>query len=545
VDGIGAASGAALNYEVTEDNASTAIKSVSSVGTPTNTFTNLEAADGNYHIITHATNDIDWIYGFSVGGGRTATEATFTGYLTGANDAMLIQAYDFVGADWETRALLPGKAGSSNDVISIPLLSKHTGTGSDIGKVYIRLEADGAMTSPVLNTDALTVAAVNIGQSVGYALGRVWIDTADGVAGTESFVNGTADNKSLTLADALTVAGNLNIKEFGTTRDSTLAPAADFNDFTVYGTGYAFTLGGHDYAGTHIYHASPITGIATSAVNTDHFDVLDSIIGDVTVDDAHFTRCGFTGTVTLGGVGSGTPGELKMIECFSLIPGSSTPILDFGTGSENHNVTIADWQNGIEIQNFNVTGTGGTDLLSLSGTGQIIINANCDGGTIHLRGQWKITDNSSGAVTITQDDPATDITAILVDTGTTLDGKIDTIDTVVDAIKVTTDKFVFTVANQVDANMVAISDDATAAAVFEALMDGAVIVQVNVTSTTTTAVIDGFSSTRDDQFNGRLITILNGVFEQTDITDYVHATQTLTFTAVTGAPADNVFMVIH
>ena len=54
----------------------------------------------------------------------------------------------------------------------------------------------------------------------------------------------------------------------------------------------------------------------------------------------------------------------------------------------------------------------------------------------------------------------TSIAAILVDTGTTLDGLITTVDTVVDAIKVQTDKFVFTVANQVDANMQYINDTA-------------------------------------------------------------------------------------
>lgn len=47
----------------------------------------------------------------------------------------------------------------------------------------------------------------------------------------------------------------------------------------------------------------------------------------------------------------------------------------------------------------------------------------------------------------------TEIAAILEDTGTTLDGKIDVIDGIVDAIKAKTDQLTFTVANQVDANV--------------------------------------------------------------------------------------------
>lgn len=53
---------------------------------------------------------------------------------------------------------------------------------------------------------------------------------------------------------------------------------------------------------------------------------------------------------------------------------------------------------------------------------------------------------------------ATEVAAILVDTGTTLDGKIDTVDTVVDAIKAKTDSLTFTVANQVDANIQSVND---------------------------------------------------------------------------------------
>lgn len=57
----------------------------------------------------------------------------------------------------------------------------------------------------------------------------------------------------------------------------------------------------------------------------------------------------------------------------------------------------------------------------------------------------------------------TDVDAILTDTGTTLDGKLDTIDDFLDtevaAIKTKTDQLTFTVANQVDANALTIDED--------------------------------------------------------------------------------------
>ncbi len=88
------------------------------------------------------------------------------------------------------------------------------------------------------------------------------------------------------------------------------------------------------------------------------------------------------------------------------------------------------------------------------------------------------------------DQIGSDTAAILVDTGTTLDGKIDTLDTVADAIKAVTDQFVFTVANQVDANAVAISGDGPAADNLESDYDGTGYNKSNSTIGTTTANTD-------------------------------------------------------
>jgi hypothetical protein len=105
-----------------------------------------------------------------------------------------------------------------------------------------------------------------------------------------------------------------------------------------------------------------------------------------------------------------------------------------------------------------------------------------------------------------------------------------------------------TAGGNMKSDVLAISGDTTAADTLEALMDGVLLVQVNGVATTTAIPIDGFTSVRNDQFKGRLLTLINEgtpTYEQTAITAYNHATQTLTVTALTAAPADNVFMVIH
>ena len=100
----------------------------------------------------------------------------------------------------------------------------------------------------------------------------------------------------------------------------------------------------------------------------------------------------------------------------------------------------------------------------------------------------------------------------------------------------------------IKSDMLAISGDATAADRLEALMDGIIVAQVNDGSATTTVFIgDGFTEATADHMNGRLITFISGVLsgQQTDITDYSATTQSFTVTALTEAPANETFFVIH
>jgi len=114
------------------------------------------------------------------------------------------------------------------------------------------------------------------------------------------------------------------------------------------------------------------------------------------------------------------------------------------------------------------------------------------------------------------------------------------------AIKVPTDKLVFTVSNQVDANMLAISGDTTAADNLEEGATGLVATTVNDASASTTAFVITSAEATDDHFNGRIITFTSGdlVGQSTDITDYTGSSKTVTVTALTEAPANGVSFVI-
>ncbi len=132
-----------------------------------------------------------------------------------------------------------------------------------------------------------------------------------------------------------------------------------------------------------------------------------------------------------------------------------------------------------------------------------------------------------------------DVYEFLYATGSTADANIAT-------ILSSTSSLTFTVANQVDSNIVAISGDNTAADNLEEGATGLVPTSVNDASASTTAFVTALSEATDDHYNGRIITFTSGDLkgQSTDILDYDGSTKSVTVTALTEAPANSVTFVI-
>jgi hypothetical protein len=413
VSGIGASSGGALNFANEADNIDSAIKSVTFVGVETSgTNASVNAEDGTYHQIDDTTNQIDIVYQFDVGGGRSASSLTFKGYLNGANDSMNIQAYN--GTGWDTRAILTGQSGSTNLTLDVPLLSTHTGTGSDLGKVFIRIQETG-QSNPTLFVDELLVQAVSIGQSVGYSDGAVWIDTSASNTNTESFVDGVADNPVSTVAAARTIADAVGLKRFQLLAGSSITLAQSYDGFAFMGEQWDLALGGQSISDTKI-HGATVSGTCTGA----NPPIFESCIFDAatTVPPSVHRHC-FLGNTTIT---CGSAGDYFFNDCIDRAAGTATPTIDTGSAVANVNVNIHHFAGGVAISNMGQTGT---DSLVISGHTRLILNANCTGGTATILGTCDLTDNSA-TVTVTQ-------TAEVIN-------QVQTVDTVVDAIKLETDK---------------------------------------------------------------------------------------------------------
>ena len=533
IGGIGTAGGASISVDSTTSNETGGITGVTSgttlVGTSTATSTDTTSdylaasvVDGEYHIITHAANAIDVVYQFLTGGGTEPVAVDWTGYLASVNDTVTISAWDHVGVGWEAIGSIAGTGGTTNSVVNPTLFTRHRGTSAaELGKVYIRLHCTG-QSSPVLSTDQLIVEYAVTSRSVGYANGSVWIDTVSGIAGTESFVSGVADNPVLTIADALTIATAVNLRKFEIGNGSTITLAATFANNVMEGHEWILELGGQNVAGSIFVDAS-VSGTGTGSES----EYQDCVFAITSLSAIRAYNCSFTAN-TSGGFTMSAAGDYRFINCQSGVPGASAPLFTLGTGAVS--AEFRRWSGGITF-----AGITSDDVITISGEmGTIDLGSPSGAADIQIRGIYKaITNVGSATVNVAGALLGADVASILVDTATTIPGTITTaqadldiltgsdgviiasgtqtfditgsvtgnlsgsvgsvtgavgsvtghtaqtgdsfaivngteglvaIDTVVDAVKVVTDQFAFTAANQVDANALAIDGSAPAAA---------------------------------------------------------------------------------
>lgn len=443
VDGIGTAGGAAISIDAATSNEGGGITGVTSgttiVGTPTNTYTSTSILDGVYHIMTHAANAIDVVYQFLTGGGTEPIATVWTGYLTSANDTVTISAWDHVGGAWEIVGSIAGTGGSTNSVINPILYTRHRGTSAaEFGKVYIRLHCTG-MSSPVLNTDQLYVEYAITSRSVGYAGGAVWVDTTDGTAGTESFVNGTADNPVLTFAEAITIAGNVGLHRYDMSPDSTITLAATLNSTLLRGHGWTLALGGQDVDLCHFLDAASVTGIGTAA---NEMEFHNCEIGTMSGQKVHWYDCTFDGTVTMT-----LAGDYHIINSQSGVAGAGAPTF-IKTAGQAITAEWRRWSGGVTLSGLELG-----DTVTISGElGTVTLNG--ADAAVEIRGTYKeLINNLTGSPTVNVDGAilAADVAEILVDTSTTLQAGVT-------SIKSITDQMAFSKANELNANIKSIND---------------------------------------------------------------------------------------
>ena len=315
----------------------------------------------------------------------------------------------------------------------------------------------------------------------GYQGGMVWVDTVLGSAGTTSYVNGTVDKPVSSWANAQTIAAavGLSAYHFGQNSLITLTGAVSDARFTSDASeGYWFSL---------VFDGNTLTGCDVQRAATD--DILaDSgtfrecwcFSGTHTLVNPSFRDCYFFGTHTLG---MNVGGELVLNGSFG--DAADLVTLDMVASGPNFTLTIVDWDGPVTISNIEA---GDTVRLTVKDGSSVTLTGT--GGTVTIGGFASVTDNRSGGtltqtgnLTYTALKPTTagrtlDVTATgaagidwaNVENPTTVVGLSGT--TVKTATDVETRLPAALVGGRIDANVGAISSDATAADNAEAFFDG-------------------------------------------------------------------------
>lgn len=407
---IGSGTGAALNFEVIADNATTPIPlapltPVTKLGTQTGTFANTLANDASVHSIASevsGTNKILWVYKFSVGAGRTGTKIVFRAAMGSTGDTVTLKAYNFLTNLWESRTTFTG---TTSQLIDIPLLNGHTGTGANAGIVYLEIVFDEGDTG-VININELYCTAQNHGSET-YSDGAIWVGGTN--TGTSQGLDGVPSNP-VTWAAAQTLSAATGLTRFRIRNGFTVTLNAATTAKSLIGRHWNLVLGSQDITNSYIEGAT-VTG--AGAAGTNHATFMDCEFGDgtantVTVPPMTAYRCGVN-------CPSGNPltatasaaAQYVFTDCFSLIAGSGTPYFTFAALTGASGVNFRRWSGGSNITTAAGAAltmevvTGGGQSITLAEDGTAEVRGICRSVTLVLGGTGTVQiDTMTGPITI-------------------------------------------------------------------------------------------------------------------------------------------------
>lgn len=363
----------------------------------TGTYTATQTLDESYHIVEDDASSTDVYYQFDVGGNGIPISITWDGYAQSNGDSYNLYAYNYGATSYEQIGTLLASNGTT-PVHEIYLMTvNHVGTGANLGKVRFRIES---ATGTAFATDRVLCNFAVVQSDLGFVGGAVWVDTVNGESGTTGTI-GTVGRPVDNIADAKTIAGNHNLKVFHILPGSSVTLASAFDGYEFRGWNFTVALGGQSVNGT-LFQNATITG------NDDGTNTIVTVYNDCkmstnTLGLHRLEGCGLSATITLAEAGT-----FDWVECYDQAVGAGTASVDVGVAIATTNLHLHGYSGEIELQQL---GQVATDNVTLEGNGHLIINANCAGGTVTIRGHFTRTDNSGGAVTLL-DDARYDVTQI-------------------------------------------------------------------------------------------------------------------------------------
>jgi hypothetical protein len=215
--------------------------------------------------------------------------------------------------------------------------------------------------------------------------GAIWIDTANGEAGTKIGVNGLPENPVTTLADALTLATDTGLRRLVLVTGSLTLTSALTEFLVELRDESELSFGGQDVNGSE-FRGGVLKGTMTGRISAYH-----AVLEDVVGFRGSAQLCGLQGTISLGA------GSSTLHLCRSQVPGTQLPTLSFADATAECNLRA--YSGGVQIEDMTLP----AHLMSAEFiAGQCIVDSSCTGGTLVIRGPCEpITDSSAGTTVIT------------------------------------------------------------------------------------------------------------------------------------------------
>lgn len=283
----------------------------------------------------------------------------------------------------------------------VELINGYTVTFED-GQYAVNLVNANSNVGDNVNVNQVSVRSANSAgltfskQAEDTAFGdqRVWIDTISGLSGT-NYPRGTSADPVDNLIDAQAIIAARTLpKRLHLRGPLTIIGSDDISGYDIQGSGAGLaSLNVQTGANTSELVLSGMT--ITGDLNGD-IEASDTVsLTAITDFDGKLIRCGISGTIDLGTNGA----NHDFIDCYSEVAGASKPTLDCNS-LPGLNVQFRRYSGGLEVINFNQAGNQmSIDVVS----GTIEIASSCTDGTIQVRGNAKLINNSGAGCTVVTD----------------------------------------------------------------------------------------------------------------------------------------------
>ena len=273
---------------------------------------------------------------------------------------------------------------SGTDAVSIDLSSGRITFDSTISAGTFTIRGVGFVEDNSTGT-AIIKSQILDANSINHSLydGSVHVNTVSGVPGTE-FPIGTTARPVDNIADALAIADQEGFHAFSIHGPITVPAVGDFSGKLFRG----------------VPNAVPVTISAGAQVDDCSYEVVqlsgqlsgvsllrDVLIVNITDFNGIAENCVIAGGATCSGAG-----DTLFINCYSSVDVASVPTIDFG-GASGPDVVFRGYYGDIKFSNLNRTAAKiSMDLAS----GDVILDSTILDGTVVVRGQGTIINNSTG-----------------------------------------------------------------------------------------------------------------------------------------------------